>query len=216
MKLSDLRSAAVATILPVMLAGCATMIPPPPIDEAAAQRAAGRHYQETIDLGGRISVQYQGRYKEEQLHGGFTWQQTPIKTGIALLSPLGQTMSVIHVGPEGASLIQGGQTMHATDVDTLTSDRLGWPLPVAGMRDWLQGFARDANGKRFVATPDNSSVTTPDGWKIRYVAWQNADEHAQQIRPRRIDLARTTEQAGEVSIRIIIDSWQTAQVPPAR
>lgn len=216
MRLSNLRSAAFAAILPAMLAGCASMIPPPPIDEAAVQRAAGRSYHETIDLGGRISVQYQGRYKEELLHGGFTWQQTSLKTAISLLSPLGQTMSVIHVGPEGASLNQGGQTMHAADVDTLTSDRLGWPLPVAGMRDWLQGFALDANGKPFVATPDNSSVTTPDGWKIRYVAWQNADEQTQQIRPRRIDLARTTAQAGEVSIRVIIDSWQTPQVPPAR
>lgn len=209
MKLSFILRPAFAAALPLLLSACASLAPSPPISVETARQAAERPYHQTINLGGRISVQYQGRNGEELLHGGFAWQQTPARTAISLLSPLGQTIAVIDVTPEGATLMQGGRTMHAADVDALTSERLGWPLPVAGMREWLQGFALDAGGRRFVATPLNDTVTTADGWRIRYVAWQHNDARPGQIRPRRVDLARMTPQAGEVSIRIVIDSWQT-------
>lgn len=208
MRLSlTLRSLSVV-VLPLLISGCASLIAPPISDEAALQ-AAARNYHQSISLGGRISVRYQGRDKEELLHGGFTWQQKPAHTAIALLSPLGQTMAVVETTPQGASLTQGGQTMQAPDVDTLTAERLGWPLPVAGMREWLQGFAMTKTGQHFVATPHHTDVTTPDGWHIRYAAWQHNDAQPGQIRPRRIDLTRTTLQAGEVAIRVVIDSWQT-------
>jgi outer membrane lipoprotein LolB len=209
MKLPSILRPAFAAAIPLLLAACASISPSPPISDDAARQAATRPYHQTINLGGRISVQYHGRDKEEFLHGGFVWQQTPAHTAISLLSPLGQTIAVIEVTPRGASLTQGGHTMHAADVDTLTSDRLGWPLPVAGMREWLQGFAINADGEHFVATPHNDTVITADGWQIRYVAWQHNDAQPGQIRPRRVDLARVTAQAGEVRIRIVIDSWQT-------
>jgi len=95
----------------------------------------------------------------------------------------------------------------AADVEGLTADTLGWPLPVAGLRDWLQGFATDPAGQRLVATPANDTIVTREGWRLRYANWQS-DAAASTPHPKRIDLARSTEQAGEVSIRIVIDTWQ--------
>lgn len=167
-----------------------------------------RALHDKIDLQGRISVRYQHAQKEEALHGSYAWLQTPTHTNVTLLSPLGQTMAVINVTPQGATLQQSGQsTRAATDVDALTEDTLGWPLPVAGLREWLQGFAVDRAGQRFVASPQDDEVFTRDGWRIRYANWQT-DTPSSQPRPRRIDLARFTEQAGEVAIRIVIDTWQ--------
>src|SRR5438445_537267 len=82
-------------------------------------------------------------------------------------------------------------------------------LPVAGLRDWLQGYATGADGRRFIASAEHDSVNTRDGWRIRYVSWQDepASSGAAITRPKRIDLARSTAQAGEVSMRIVIDSW---------
>jgi len=91
------------------------------------------------------------------------------------MSPLGQTVAAINVTPGSATLTQAGQEPRtAADIDSLTQQTLGWPLPVSGLRDWLQGYAVDAQGQRFRASPASNSVTTKDGWRLRFVDWQAA------------------------------------------
>jgi len=192
-------------VLPLLLAGCASI--PPSGTTQVQDKSTARPFHETIDLGGRLSVRYQANNKEEALHGSFVWSQTARQTTVTLLSPLGQTVAVIDVDSRGATLTQGGQPVRsAASVDSLTAQTLGWPLPVAGLREWLQGFALDSSGRRHIATPTSSDVTTQDGWRIHYANW--LDDAVPQSRPKRIDLARATEQAGDVSIRIVIDTWQ--------
>jgi outer membrane lipoprotein LolB len=199
---------ALCVALPLLLAGCAGMAPPAGVSPAA-QPASPRPYADKLDLGGRLSVRYQNNGREEAMHGNFMWSQNPSRTSVTLLSPLGQTIAVIDMTPDGASLTQGGQQVReAADVDALVADTLGWPLPISGLRQWLQGFAIDATGKRFTANSQATEVATRDGWRIRYAAWQ---DDAVQTRPKRIDLERSTAQAGDVSIRIVIDNWQTRQ-----
>lgn len=191
-----------------LLTSCAVLTPPArPPGQVPSGAAATRDYYNAIDLGGRLSVRYQNNGKEEALHGSFAWIQNPDHIRVTLLSPLGQTIAVIEVTPEGASLIQGGQAVRsAAEVDRLVEQTLGWPLPVSGLREWLQGFGTGANGRRFIATPDAQEFTTQDNWRIRYVSWQ--DESNSPSRPKRIDLNRTTAEAGNVSIRAVLDTWQ--------
>jgi len=198
-----LRGALLA--LPLLLAGCAAL-QPPPVPPSVAQ--AERNYHPTLTAGGRLSIRYQGLNGPEVMAGRFEWHQTPAATRIALLSPLGQTIARIVVAPGGATLQQAGQPPRAAkDADALTAQTLGWPLPVAGLHDWLQGFGTDMQGRRFVATPASDSFTTDDGWHVQYPAWQ--DDGSGSARPRRVDLSRRTDQAGEVTIRIVLDTWQT-------
>jgi outer membrane lipoprotein LolB len=207
MTVRALRRLALAATLPVLLAACASL--PPSTAPSLPNTPASPGYHRAIELGGRLSVRYQAREKEEALHGGFTWSQTASDATVTLLSPLGQTIAIIRSTPSGATLEQGGQPPRsATDVDTLTADTLGWPLPVSGLREWLQGYAVDNNGKIFTASPQTAEVLTRDGWRISYPAWTDESTSPPQNRPRRIDLARRTMEAGDVSIRIVIDSWQ--------
>jgi outer membrane lipoprotein LolB len=105
------------------------------------------------------------------------------------------------VTPQQATLKQAGrEPVVAEDIDKLTARTLGWSLPVAGLREWLQGHAVDANGKPFTASPANSTVVTRDGWRLRFVEWQN--EASAHPVPRRIDADRSTD---ELAIRIVID-----------
>lgn len=202
MMLQIARRHFIAAALPLLLAGCASIVPATRPTEATSP---ARRYEDSVSLDGRLSVRYQGAQKEEALHGNFTWIQTPARTTVTLLSPLGQTIAVIDVTPHGATLTQSGQPARsAMDVDTLTANELGWPLPVGGLRDWLQGFGTDFAGRRFVATSSTNDLTTSDGWHVRYDNWQEGTGN----RPKRIDLRRATKQAGDVSIRIVIDSWQ--------
>jgi outer membrane lipoprotein LolB len=193
--------------LVLLLTGCAGLGP----STNYTQRPASA-YRDTIDLDGRLSVQYQQNGSNEALHGNFSWSQTPQRTVVTLSSPLGQTLAVIEVTPDMSILKQNGQAPRmAADPDSLTELALGWPLPIAGMRYWLQGIATDSNGHRFVASGQSDAsetVHTQDGWQIRYVSWQDDGKSPASSHPRRIDLTRKTQQAGDVSIRLVIDNWQ--------
>ncbi|WP_211444413.1 lipoprotein insertase outer membrane protein LolB [Collimonas humicola] len=214
-KPSALRRAGLGALMlaAIALSGCSTL--PSSGDTAAASSgsngsAAARQYRQAIDVSGRLSLRYQQDGKQQAMYGSFTWSQSKQETAITLLSPLGQTLATINIGAGQATLKQAGQPPRiASDVDALTVQALGWPLPIAGLRDWLQGFGEDAGGQRFTATPnadDSFSVTTADKWLIQYSNWQDSGAESY---PKRIDLARNTAQAGEVAIRIAISSRQS-------
>jgi outer membrane lipoprotein LolB len=201
---------AAATGLVLLAAGCASL---PPQDGKDNGPALERRYSDAIDLGGRLSVRYEQNGREEAVHGSFTWNQSTRHVVVTLLSPLGQTMATIDIKPGVAVLTQSGKPpMTATDVDILTEQALGWPLPISGLRDWLQGFGRGADGKLFVVQPAADTVrqTTRDGWSLSYGEWQEGAANTASNHPKRIDLARETKQAGPVAIRIVIDSWKAA------
>jgi len=198
-----MRRLAVCVLLLCLLPGCASVAPSALVRPATSARA----YQESVDLNGRLSIRYQANGKDEALHGNFVWAQNPARTKVTLLSPLGQTVADINITANGATLQQAGNMQRsAPNVDELVASTLGWPLPIAGLRNWLQGFGVSSNGDTFVASPQAPEITTRDGWHIHYTSWQ--DDNSAQSRPKRIDLERQTAQAGDVAIRIVIDTWQ--------
>ena len=125
-----------------MLAGCASTAP-------QSHTTVGA-YQDTMSRAGRLSVNYDRDGKLETLSGKFAWTQKPGVIDVALMSPIGQTIATISVTPQLATLTQSdGKARTASDIDTLTGQALGWSLPVNGLRDWMQGYATVAGGKRF-------------------------------------------------------------------
>jgi outer membrane lipoprotein LolB len=181
-----------------LLAGCATTsVPKPPSGAVTAGEA--------VELHGRLSVKYTQNGEPKSMSGKFDWKQTPQRTDVALSTPIGSTIATIAVTPQEAVLTESGKPPRsAPDIDTLSARILGWSLPVAGLRDWLQGYATAADGKRFVASPGNDAVTTNDGWRLSFVSWQ---EGAMPPKPKRIDAERSAiGQIEEMSLRIVIDA----------
>jgi len=181
-----------------LLAGCATQ-------SGLLSHASVADYRDAIDLSGHLSVNYHKDGKPESLTGKFMWTQTPQAIDVSLSSPFGQTIATISVTPQAATLTEGGHAPRtAPDIDSLSAEALGWSLPVSGLRDWLQGYATGADGQRFVASPANNSVTTRDGWRLRFVSWRDEDDAHPQ--PKRIDAERSASTAGdELVIRIVLD-----------
>lgn len=167
-------------------------------------------YREAIDLTGRLSVNYEKDGKLETLSGKFTWVQTAGAVDVSLADPLGRTVAKITVTPSAATLTQtDGVARSAPDIDTLTAQTLGWSLPVSGLREWLQGYATGADGKRFAASPANNSVVTRDGWKLTFVSWQaqGPGQSAAKPVPKRIDAERSaTATADALALRIVVDT----------
>ena len=185
------------------LAACAAFISGCATTSGPLSQAPVAAYRDTVNLAGRLSVNYQKDGKQESITGKFNWQQTPGRVDVSLASPLGQTIAAISVTPETATLTQSGRPPRvAKDLETLTSDALGWSLPVSGLRDWLQGYATGADGKRFTASPAANSVVTKDGWRLRFVSWQ--DDAAAVPQPKRIDADRNVN-GDDLQIRIVVD-----------
>ena len=182
------------------LAGCATTSNVPLANPTAPVGA----YRDTIDLEGKLSANYEKDGQPQSVTVNFTWLQRPGNIDVSLFSPLGQTVALVNVTPTAATLTQSGRApLVEKDIDTLTAKTLGWTLPVSGLRDWLQGYAVEAGGKRFAASPGHDNVVTSDGWRLHFVEWQNGP--GGQPMPRRIDVARgATAGSGELAIRIIV------------
>ena len=191
-------------VLAAALAGCATTATQSTGGTSAAAVAVAP-YRDTIELSGRLQVTYQKDGQPGSTNGGFEWSQRPGQIDVAFLNPLKQTVATISVTPQGATLVEAGRAPRtAQDIDTLTAQALGWSLPVSGLRDWLQGYATAAGGKRFVASPGNNNVVTQDGWRLRFVSWQAGKEGVQM--PRNIVAERDAGAGGgDLAIQIILD-----------
>lgn len=178
------------------LAGCAT---------TSTNVATVGAYRDSVDLDGRLSVNYQKSGNRESMTVNFDWAQRPGRVDVTIANPLGQTVATIEVTPQSATLTQAGRApVTEADVDTLSQRTLGWPLPVSGLRDWLQGYAVDAQGQRFSASPASNEVVTRDGWRLRFVEWQ--DPNAAQPVPRLIHATRAAVgDIQDLEIRIVIN-----------
>lgn len=191
-------------VLAAALAGCATTATQMGGTTPGTTQAAAP-YRDTIELSGRIQVNYQKDGQPGNVTGGFEWSQQPGQIDVSLISPLKQTVATIKVTPQQATLTEAGRAPRsALDVDALTRQTLGWSLPVSGLRDWLQGYATDAAGKRFAASPANNSVFTQDGWRLRFVSWQAGQGGLPM--PKNIVAERSaTAASDELAIQIILD-----------
>ena len=165
-----------------------------------------RSFHDNILIQGRFSVAYERNNRPQSVQGRFQWQQHDQRIDIDLMSPLGQTMAKLAITPNSATIQQSGKEIKVADnVAELTEQTLGWSLPVAGMRDWLQGFNRSTSNQRQLARPNENDQFDADGWHIHYVSWQ---QNSVSVYPKRIDLTRTSSQLHQLSLRIIIDQWE--------
>lgn len=186
-----------------LLSSACSSLPQATTNSAERLHSVSRSYQETIHLSGKISVRYEHNNKPQNLPGNFEWEQTGNSLQITLFSPIGQTIAKITQNERGALLEQEGKMpLQADNLDQLLADALRWPLPVSGMRDWLQGFIRQPDGSRTALTASDQTINS-DGWNIRYASW-----HESTNSPKRIDLNRYTTSAGEVTLNIFIEAPQ--------
>jgi outer membrane lipoprotein LolB len=188
-----------------MQSGCALFQADKTVTANAQSRQQQRNYHEVIQLSGRLHVLYEQDEKQQSITGSYEWQQDSENIRINLLSSLGQTIAKITVTSQGASLEQANRPVRfARNIDSLLEDNLGWSMPIANLRDWLQGQIKNAQGQRNAIPAQDGVTTNANDWQIRFMSWQEA----KPILPRRIDLERSTTAAGQVSLRLLIDEWQ--------
>jgi outer membrane lipoprotein LolB len=177
-----------------MLAACAPAALERPTDFGSASVA-----QASFEISGRLSA----RHGDEALTANFHWRHASGRDELDLASPLGQALASLSGDAANVSLrTADGRVAGATDWSALTSQSLGWPLPVEGLAFWIQGVPRPGSRSDIETGADGGiSVLRQDGWAIVYLAF--AQTPTGERRPSRMTLSYP-----DVEVRIAIDAWQ--------
>lgn len=150
-----------------------------------------------FSLQGRIGVQTDGK----GFSGGLHWQHNATNDDIALYSPLGGQVASIKKSAGQITLEDAnGNSMSASDAETLTQTALGWQLPLVGLADWSLG--RPSSSPILDSTWDTQGLLTTlhqDGWKIEY---QNYAEQNGYLLPSKIFL-----KSDKVNLKLLVETW---------
>jgi outer membrane lipoprotein LolB len=192
--LTRVLTVARAAALVGALAGCA-----PAAIERAPSEATLPPVQPTFEAAGRLSA----RHGSEGLAANFQWRHASERDELELVSPLGQTIAIL--SGDGASVrlqAADGRVLTAGSWTALTEQGLGWPLPVDGLKFWMQGTARVGASYTTESGEDGrAKVLRQDGWTIVYQRY--TETAAAGWRPSNMTLSYP-----DVELRLAIDRWQ--------
>ena len=180
------RALAVSFLLVTLLTACATPILAPP------DRAYSGRFAVTTALG----------EQRENVSGRFNLEIRGPQQIVELSSPLGTTVARVEIEPGGARATGGQmQEVRGADADALTQQLLGWPLPVSGLADWIEGRPVPTRVARVEREGGRVVLLEQDGWTIRLPEYSEAT-----ARPRRLVLERlAAANTPSVVLRLIVD-----------
>ena len=191
-----MRRALACLIAGALLVGaCSTLTPLP----NAERQYAGRFSVVTTLAGKRDTGS--GRFKLAVDRGAVV---------LDLDSPLGSTLARVEVNAQGARLIapgdDGQREVRGASAEALTYEVLGWPLPVAGFRDWIDGRPAPSEPSTERSSTEGSAFEQA-GWTISVLERFDAGHGA----PRRLLFERpeTSEPAPAISLRLVLDEPPT-------
>ncbi len=180
------RALAVSFLLVTLLTACATPLLAPP-DRAYS---------------GRFAVTTAFGEQRENVSGRFNLEIRGPQQIVELSSPLGTTVARVEIEPGGARATGGQmQEVRGADADALTQRLLGWPLPVSGLADWIEGRPVPTRVARVEREGGRVVLLEQDGWTIRLPEYSEAT-----ARPRRLVLERlAAANTPSVVLRLIVD-----------
>jgi outer membrane lipoprotein LolB len=180
------RALAVPLLSVALFTACATPALAPP------DRAYAGRFSATTLLGDQ----------RESVSGRFNLEVRGPQQILELASPLGTTVARIEIEPDGARATGARmQEIRGADANALTEQILGWPLPVSGLADWIEGRPVPSRVARVEREGGRVVLLEQDGWAIRLPEYFEA-----AARPRRLLLERpATANTPSVVLHLIVD-----------
>ena len=184
----------------VLLGGCASLSAPEAPAPARARLAA-------FALEGRFSL----RQGEQSYAGRLSWQHAGAENVVLLASPFGQGLAEIATDASGARLTASdGKVYAAADSVALTTQVLGYPLPIDRLVDWLR--ARETGAGAVERDALGRPVRLREGgWEIAYDYPERGTDPLidAAAAPQRLIATGIAGTAGDapVELRLRIDRW---------
>ena len=190
----------------MLLAGCAALAPrapsPAPVDPREARWTAHCALVGAVDdftLSGRIAIQRGAEGGGARLR----WRQSGALSDLRVMAPMaqgtfrlqGEATRVVLTAPDG-------RRHEAPDFEALMAAHLGWSFPVEGARFWVRGIPDPAEpvGNLNLDAEGRLRDLAQSGWRISVLDYREVDG---RTLPARLFL-----NAGELQIRLVIDTWQ--------
>jgi len=178
----------------VALGGCAGV---PRAPESAAADAAAVAV--PFEAEGRLSA----RRGSDGVAGQFAWTHDGANDRIVLSTPLGQTIARLSGDAAGVRVeASDGRVETAPAWDALSTNALGFTLPVGGLAAWIRGLPRPG----VPATVERDALGRPallrqEGWEIVYA-------YADDAAPRAARMTLRYAGADAIEVRLVVDRWQ--------
>lgn len=179
-----------------LLAGCAALTPVPesiPERPARADIAAFR-------LSGRVAV----RNADQSFSAHIAWRHGPDGSEHVLLStPLGQGLAELTADRSGARLATADrQDYVAPDLDALSEQAFGAPLPLSRLPRWALGQVPEPPADLALDPQGRVLRFSEQGWRVAYLAYES---EAPAALPTLIQVRRE-----DLELRLKVDRWNLA------
>ncbi len=199
-------------VLAMLAAGCATVPPPPPVENPAAAWQARQAELRTLSawtLQGRLAM----RAAEEGWQASVNWIHDGARQQIDLTGPLGRGHLRLTQDNGGAELRDADQkTWRAENAEQLLYRTTGWLVPLDGLNYWILGLPAPGPAAK-LALDDQGRLKTLDqsGWDIRFLEYARSGS---LDLPSKIFIKRQGDgnAAGspnhvDVEVRLIVELW---------
>ncbi|MGH8456892.1 MAG: lipoprotein insertase outer membrane protein LolB [Stenotrophobium sp.] len=190
-----------------LLSGCATLPHPLPgtgnggaalwpAQRDQLQRITHFELQARIASGGVMGITKGDLHWQQNADGSFALRVSgPFGVGAASISGNAQLVEV---------RTRDG-VFPTTDPQQWLQQRMGWTLPVAGLRWWVLGLPAPDSAAQLSYNPDGTLATLQqDGWQLDYTEYLAADGYTL---PRKLQLS-----GKDATLKVVIDQWQN--LPP--
>lgn len=193
-----------------------------PLQPTATSVELGRAWQarqqqlsalQTWTLIGRIAIQANGARdaRQEGWNGGLRWGQRDGDYDITISSPLGQEVAQLHGGAAGVTLRTSAGEDFALDGETLLQQRLGWRMPVSGLRFWVLGLADPnmpevAEQDRVLDAQGRLVRLHQSGWEIEFRRYQKVGNVEL---PDKLFLSNQHADV-QLELRLVVEQWETS------
>jgi len=156
---------------------------------------------ESFVLAGRLVV----NARQHRFSGGIRWQHTGQSDEIYLFSPLGQIVAEIFRDQTGVRLVTSEPAVYqARDAEYLTSQVLGWELPLAGMQFWVRGDHFPGTvAEKDLGKNGRTVAIRQDGWQVVYRNYYPEQEGI-SVLPKLLEFSRP-----DVKMKLLVDQWQS-------
>lgn len=188
----------------LFLSGCSSLsrsLPPRSSDpqQAWQQHQLALRELESWNLKGRLAIDA----IEEAWTGSLRWTQKDNWFEILWVAPLGQGSVELYGNQKKVTLrLPKGKPLTATSAEQLLWKRLGWSLPVSGLRSWLLGLPTPKFPVANLALDSRGRLLrlSQGGWHIRYLDYTLIDGYEL---PRKIFFNNP-----KLRLRLVIDRWR--------
>jgi outer membrane lipoprotein LolB len=193
--------ARLGTAAALLLAGCATL-PPPPALSWHERRSTLQHL-EGFALQGRVAV----AAGEEGFSAALSWSQRAERSSVDLRGPAG--FGAAHIEQSGAELLfttSKGLKLGNAEAASALQRELGFELPLGSLRYWVLGvddpaFPVEDEG---LDGEERLAHLLQQRWSVEYPEYQRSGgTRRPQWLPRRITLRHEA-----VRVRLLIQAWQ--------